>query len=181
MGPRKYRAKRYKSCVTASQTTLIYVLFNILSTHSTHTHTHTALFRRGTAYSQLHKPHQAATDFERVLHFEPNNKKAQYELNVVRKTLAESGGQKDDKKMGRRIQIEEVDEPEEEAMPPTKTTHPPATVTTPPRVKQEPPPPLCAPIQAIKDEGNQLFRAGQYGTALDKYTNVIVALRSQGT
>ncbi len=148
------------------------------------------MFRRGTAYSQLHKPHQAATDFERVLHFEPNNKKAQQELNVVRKTLDKNGSQKNDKKTGRRIQIEEVNDSEDkvkttpltDTIPPSNivnTSPPSVAVDTPPKVKEELFP-LPSSLQALKDEGNQLFRAGQYVSALEKYTSVIVELRSEG-
>ncbi len=96
----------------------------------------------------------------------------------MRKKLAESGGQKDNKKSGRRIQIEEVEE-KEEKITTTSTSPPPVTETTPTKVKKELPP-LPGRAQAFKEEGNQLFQAGEYPGALDKYTSAVAILRYEG-
>ena len=40
------------------------------------------------------------------------------------------------------------------------------------------PPPLPTSVQFLKDEGNQLFRVGQYGSAVNKYSKAIKLLEA---
>ena len=181
---------------------------------------------------------------EQVLRIEPNNKKAQEQLNQLRKDFPEEGRQKG--KKGRRIQIAEVEDsrgdeatvgsesvakgcrsneaaattesaavtmatgaegskgtPQDESTsipdtrtksqpqatstldhmtnpspPPVDTTRPQASTPhkdapPPPLVQRDPPPPFPLRVQSLKDEGNVLFRSGQYGDAVKKYSEAI--------
>ncbi len=51
------------------------------------------------------------------------------------------------------------------------------TPTPPVDTPKQPPPSLPANVQFLKDGGNELFRVGQYGAAVNKYTKAIELLK----
>ena len=152
-----------------------------------------------------------------MLHFEPNNKKAQQELNELTKKLrgVGTGGEK---RKGRRVQIEEEDEDSTEGTSTAEATPTAVNSATPPVYSARndveaspmngsvsdshtsqlppsdsvgslpptaaqvptPPPPLPPQVQALKDSGNEMFRAGQYGEAARNYSLALALLKTGG-
>lgn len=145
-------------------------------------HTHIALFRRGTAYMNTKEYREAANDFEQLLQLEPNNKKAQEHLNRLRKDFLDpETKQQGSGKKGRKIQIQEVEDEEESASENrVKNTDNMSNGPSSVGAASAPvaPPPLPPQIQTLKDEGNALFRRGQYGEAVIKYTTAIKQLNN---
>lgn len=148
-----------------------------------------AFLRRATARDALKQHKEAIEDLEIVLKLDPNNKRAQDLLNKVKKE--EAPGDKDETKgaakakKGKRIIIEEVDdktgsdEKEEPPVEEVKSTVDHAPLTHPPVDHTPlPPPPLPSHIQSLKDDGNTLFRTGQYGSAAEKYSEAIQQLKA---
>ena len=136
-----------------------------------------------------------------MLRFEPNNKKAQQELNELRKMsdVGNGGG----KKKGHRVQIEEEDEdstegtsrdettptnihsatPDEAPPPMSGSQFPPSDSVSslPATAAQDPtPPPLPPQVQALKNTGNEMFRAGQYADAAKNYSFALALLKTGG-
>ena len=74
-------------------------------------HSPAALLRHATALTSLKEHGEAASSLERVMALEPNNKKAQEQLNALRKTVEGEGDGRvgGARKKGRRIQIQEVE------------------------------------------------------------------------
>ena len=114
----------------------------------------------------------AAEDLERLLQLEPNNKKAQEQLNKLQteflkkkqkeSAITRGGGEEKSEKKGRRIQIKEVEGSgsEEEGASPVVSA----------------PPPLPPQVEDLKERGNRQFRNGQYGDAVVLYTRAIKLL-----
>ena len=141
----------------------------IAFTH-THTHTHKALFRRAIAYFNTKEYREAAGDYGQLLKLDPNNKKAQEQLNLLRKDFL------DPEKKGRKVQIQEVeDETDTGSETTAKSTESVSNGLSSVGVASVPvpPPPIPSHIQKLKDEGNDLFRRGQYGEAVNKYTTAV--------
>ena len=163
--------------------------------------------RCATAYEALKDYQETVEHCEQLLKLEPNNKRCQELLNKVRQHYVPDASRDTNRKKGRRIKIEETDEKidDKTAMGikmaatdnqstksrdtstekvPTKTpdpltssvTAPIPSLTTPTR----PPPLLPANVQFLKDSGNELFRVGQYGAAVSKYTKAIELLEKGG-
>ena len=222
-----------------------------------------ALLRRATARTSLKERTEAVSDLEKVLALQPNHKKAQEQLNALRKVMEKEEGEGQEggaRRKGRRIQIQEVEgsgsEDDEEGAPSlraqaeamgdtpvlngpvrpdqggetseadlqqseaaeartetdgaafsashpetrstaastseqkpavddshqpkptengaTTTSEPSAPVRPPsPPPPPPPPPPLPSHVQQLKDEGNSLFRSGQYGEAVKVYTKAL--------
>ena len=148
----------------------------------------------------------AAEDLERLLRLEPNNKKAQEQLNklqteFLKKKQKESattrgGGEEKSEKKGRRIQIKEVEgsgsEEEDEEVGPSKQNKPAMEANTSasqPKTAASngssvgsaspvvsAPPPLPPQVEDLKERGNRQFRNGQYGDAVVLYTRAIKLL-----
>ena len=64
--------------------------------------------------------------------------------------------------------------PPDQQSPPQEAPPTEAEVAPPPA----PPPTLPQPVQKLKDEGNDMFRRGQYGEAVDRYTKGIKILQN---
>lgn len=150
---------------------------------------HLAFLRRATARDALKQHKEAIEDLEMVLKLDPNNKRAQDLLNKIRKE--EVPGNKDEtkggtkSKKGKRIIIEEVDdktgsdEKQESPVEEVKSTVDHIPLTHPPVDHTPvPPPPLPSHIQSLKDDGNTLFRTGQYASAAEKYNEAIEQLKA---
>lgn len=127
--------------------------------------------RRGTAFIGVKDWEKAEKDLQCLLEMEPKNKKCQELLDQAKQEMA-------NRKKGRRVQIEEVEEekpPESpKSVPPATATHPKTTpiVTTPTPA----PPPMPLDVLKLKEKGNDLFRKGQYGEAMVHYSNAIKKL-----
>ena len=229
-------------------------------------HSPAALLRRATALTSLKEHGEAASSLERVLALEPNNKKAQEQLNALRKTAEGEGDGREGgtRKKGRRIQIQEVEgsgseeedggearspqaraqvvggtpgpvmngpvrpargggereaelrqsvtaaeartetdgsashrETSSRPAPTSEGGQKPADGLRQPKPSENgaatasphsepsvpvcspsppPPPPLPPHIQRLKDKGNGLFKSGQYGEAVQWYTNALQQL-----
>lgn len=164
-----------------------------------------ALLRCATACDALKDYHEAVEMCERLLRIEPNNKRCQELLSKVRQSYVPDTSRDSNRKpKGKRLTIEEVDEkgntnlttPTNNRSSPgddssfvcstgevserssAQTTSNPST--TPPQsatpMTVAPPTPLPMNVQFLKDKGNELFRVGQYATALGKYTSAIEEL-----
>ena len=142
---------------------------------------------------------KAIADYEHLLQMEPNNKKAQLELNALRKKklpreeLDGASSSSQPAKKGRRIQIKEVDgsssedgdDGEAAKSNNTPSSNSQASPSPPPNLNSEPPPaavplPMPPAVKALKDEGNDLFQRGQYGDAILLYTRAIELLLDDG-
>lgn len=135
-----------------------------------------ALLRRGMAEASLNEWSKAEGDMEMLLKLEPKSKKAQEILRLAREELAKLGGPK---MKGRKVKIEEVEEEEEEEAGegPCAKDHPNNST----KVASEPTSsalPMPADVVKLKEEGNGMFRHGQYGEAVVQYTNAILRLES---
>uniref|UniRef100_A0A8B9LED5 Sperm associated antigen 1 n=1 Tax=Astyanax mexicanus TaxID=7994 RepID=A0A8B9LED5_ASTMX len=111
-------------------------------------HNTKALLRRATAYKQLENLQMAHDDINAVLRSEPNNMSAQ--VKNLANGSSSSGSSTAQPANGR------PDSPGEER---TESTC--ASGALPP------------PLARLKNEGNQLFKNGQFGDALEKYTQAI--------
>ena len=162
---------------------------------------YTALLRSATALKALKEYPECVEMCERLLKLDPNNKKCQKLLTTVRQDYVPDTARDSNRHKGKRITIEEVDQKidketvnlqstssntksdtgitvasESEGVP-MKSSNPPAAVVTTPTAPSVTtpivPPPLPTNVQFLKDSGNELFRVGQYGAAVDKYTKAI--------
>jgi tetratricopeptide (TPR) repeat protein len=121
------------------------------------------LMRRAESYQLLKQFKAAADDLQVVLKLEPDNKRAQQLLQKVEKDLPKQ------EKKGKRIAIQDVTEEEGNK----KDSDIPINAAP---AAQPCPQPLPSNIQKMKDEGNELFRAGQYGSAVTFYNKCIASL-----
>ena len=117
---------------------------------------------------------EAEGDLEQVLHQEPSNKRAQELLNQTRKQGIKTE-RVPTKKKGRRVQIEEVDEREEDSSKDSnaKAATSSSTPIIMPTAAPKAPPPIPDEVLKLKEKGNNLFRRGQYGEAVSIYTKAI--------
>lgn len=112
---------------------------------------------------------------QQVLKLEPKNKKALEMLGTAQEEIAKSA--KSEPKKGRRIQIEEVEE-EEEATPSNPTPPGAEPMTTSSADVSTPSMPMPPDVVEWKEEGNKLFRKGQYSEAGACYSNAIQRLET---
>lgn len=116
---------------------------------------------------------KAEEDMENLLKLEPRNKKAQEMLGLAREELAKSVGASL-KRKGRKVQIEEVEEEGASAGGHnTPQSSRPAGSKAPSDTL-----PMPAEVVKLKEGGNDLFRRGQYGEAVTRYTEAIQTLKT---
>jgi len=146
--------------------------------------------RRAIARHKLKQLEGAKKDLESLLKQNPNHKKGKELFEEVNTELAKTATQpvtSSGSTNKRRIKIEEVNEPIDETddkpvVNKEPTSHDassgshdtpkgstPDTLDSKPVVTQ----PLPVHVVKLKDQGNKLFQAGQYGEALDCYSNAI--------
>ena len=146
--------------------------------------------RRANAQQSLKQFEAAVSDLEKALQIEPNNKRAQEMLLKIQKENKSTTQQQLDKevntvggkveKKGKRLKVEDIEEDQEEqikSQPTPPTTDPPIIDSTP-AFEQPRPLPLPPEVQKLKDEGNNMFRTGQYGTAVEVYNKCIGILEN---
>jgi len=153
--------------------------------------------RRAIARHKLKQLQGAKEDLESLLKINPNHKKGKELFEEVNTELAKTATQlvtSSGSTNKRRIKIEEVNEPVDETddkpvVNKELTSHdassgshdaPKESHDTPkgsaPNVPDPKPvvtQPLPVHVVKLKDQGNKLFQAGQYGEALDCYSNAI--------
>jgi len=147
--------------------------------------------RRAIARHKLKQLEGAKEDLELLLKQNPNHKKAKELFEEVKAELAKTTTQPSSGK--RRIKIEEVNEPVDETdnqpvVNKEQTSHdtssgslgiPKGSLKATQASHNAPDPkpvitqPLPVHVVKLKDQGNKLFQAGQYGEALDCYSNAI--------
>lgn len=118
----------------------------------------------------------AEQDMEQLLKLEPKNKKAQEILKQAREEIARSEDTVP-KKKGRKVHIEEVDEEDTPSPAPDPT---PGLTNGQPASTAPIPTPMPAEVVTLKERGNDLFRRGQYGAAVDQYTTAVQKLEEGG-
>lgn len=126
----------------------------------------------------------ALTDLNTLLQLEPGNKRAQElktKVEITKPLPKDSVTDSIGLKKGKRLVIEEVEE-EETIESKQVSTEPPTVQLSDVNVQTSSPPPPPSPlppnIQKLKDEGNSLFRCGQYGSAVESYTKCIKLLEA---
>lgn len=116
---------------------------------------------------------KASADLQRVLKLEPHNKTAQklfQKISATPNIVLDSGG--DNNKQN---QIEDIHYAETcKSMPKNLKL---ASFNTEDQSKQTSPLSFLDFIQQLKDEGNCLFKTGQFCSAAKKYTNAIQFLK----
>jgi tetratricopeptide (TPR) repeat protein len=130
------------------------------------------------AEASINEWSEAEADMECLLKLEPKNKKAQEMLWLAREELAKTGGVGVRKK-GRKVRIEEVEEEEEEEE--GKKEEASAGSKAPCDKVQAPNHdvlPMPANVAELKDQGNDLFRRGQYGEAVSRYSKALQRLET---
>ncbi|XP_065897793.1 sperm-associated antigen 1-like isoform X2 [Dysidea avara] len=156
-----------------------------------------ARMRRAIARHKLKQLKGTKEDLELLLKQNPNHKKAKELFQEVNTELAKAATQSATKPPStnkRRIKIEEVNEPVDETdnqpKQPTsldsssgshdapKGSH--ETTQAAPVPKAVVTQPLPVHVVKLKDQGNKLFQAGQYGEALDCYSNAINSVQRKG-
>ncbi|XP_060726928.1 sperm-associated antigen 1 isoform X1 [Tachysurus vachellii] len=171
-------------------------------------HNYKALLRRATAYKHLGKLQEAHDDITSVLHSEPHNVTAQKLLQEVNEKIntelphkscppkqprngkklliEEVGEEKDEETNGETdAESERVDKyPETEEQMDGETTRQ-AEVKVDGEIERQTERwtdgvKQCVDTAAVKLEGNDLYRKGQYGEAAEKYTHSITTLTRLG-
>lgn len=154
-----------------------------------------ALMRRAIARHKLKLLKEAKEDLELLLKQQSRHKKAKELYEKIQSELTASNTA-----TKRRLKIEEVIEPVQETKPSSTCTdeqsalhdavlsgshdakppksHDPESHDTKPSESHDAPVSACVislPVHVIKlkDQGNKLFQKGQYGEALDYYSNAI--------
>ena len=158
------------------------------------------MLRRGTALVSVRKWDEAMESLEQLLSLEPSNRRAQELLTQARKEKSQSGSAGEGKakeRRGRKIVIEEeeetsaVDGPKQSKSMPSATPPARSEVTAPtaasylettPTGRAAPKAghttkPMPAKVGSLKEEGNSLFRRGQYGEAVVKYSSAMQTLK----
>ena len=135
--------------------------------------------RRAIARHKLKQLEGAKEDLELLLKHQSHHKKAKELHETIQNELAKTTTK-------RRLKIEEVSESPEEVQPhvdkpsASHDAKSPGSYGTQPPGSHDATPhevPLPAHVIKLKDQGNKLFQTGQYGEALDCYSNAISSIQ----
>ena len=143
-----------------------------------------ALMRRAIARHKLSQLEEAKEDLELLLKHQSHHKKAKELHQTIQNELSKTTTK-------RRLKIEEVEESPQEAQSHVEqsASHNPGSYDAKPPVSHDAKPsgshdaavsdqlahviPLPVHVVKLKEQGNKLFQTGQYGEALDCYSNAI--------